>query len=64
MTIKDAQEFLKIIRSEKYKANPLEHQFLIDIEQGYKFKDKLLSKNQEKWLKAIYGKATNFKGRM
>ena len=59
MTIKDANEFVKIIRKEKYKTNPLQEQFIRQIETGHKcFIDGRLSDKQQAWLKRIYGKAT------
>lgn len=64
MKLSDAREFVRIIRLEKYNANPLEQKFLVDLEQGYRFKENRLSQNQENWLKAIYEKATNPKSRL
>lgn len=60
MTIKDAMEFVRFIRKEKYKTNPLQEQFLSSIEKGtIKVHDKTLSDKQVDWLKAIYSKATS-----
>lgn len=64
MTILEAKESLKIIREKRYVPNPLEHSFLKDIEIGKRFKGGQLSENQTAWLKSIYAKATNPKGRI
>jgi hypothetical protein len=59
MTIKDAREFVKIIRKEKYKTNPLQEQFLKSIETGtIHVHNKTLSSKQVDLLKSIYQKAT------
>lgn len=59
MTINDAREFIKIIRKEKYKTNPLQEQFLVSIEKGtIHVSNKTLTDKQVDWLKAIYAKAT------
>ena len=59
MTLSDAREFTRIIRKEKYKPNPLEEQFIKQIEDGHKcFVNNSLSDKQQAWLKRIYGKAT------
>ncbi len=59
MTIKDAREFCKIIRKEKYKTNPLQEQFIKSIENGtIHVSNKTLTDKQVDWLKSIYAKAT------
>lgn len=59
MTIKDANEFVKIIRKEKFRANPIQNQFLKSIEAGtIHVSNKTLTDKQVDWLKSIYAKAT------
>lgn len=59
MTIKDAREFCKIIRKEKYKTNPLQEQFIKSIENGtIHAHGKTLSSKQVDLLRGIYAKAT------
>lgn len=58
MTVKDAQQFVKYIRKENYRPNPIQEKFLTDIESGIKFKSGHLTDKQVEWLKSIYGKAT------
>lgn len=59
MTLEDAREFVKIIRKENYKANPMSEQFIKSIETGkVHIKNNNLSDKQVQWLKSIYYKAT------
>ena len=60
MTINDAKEFIKVIRREKYKTNPLQENFLNSIEKGkIHVSNNTLTDKQVDWLKAIYSKATS-----